>query len=89
LENQTSEPGSGSGLEDLDPLADRILRPKDPDTDSVGFGFVPSSKLNKVQQKALDVVGGRIQNRTEADLPGSSPALLRWFRLSTDPELTH
>jgi hypothetical protein len=36
-------PGSGSGLEDSDPFVDQILRPKDPDPDSVGFGFVPST----------------------------------------------
>jgi hypothetical protein len=36
-----TEPGSGSGLEDSDPLTDQIPRPKDPDPDSVGFGFVP------------------------------------------------
>jgi hypothetical protein len=40
-----SAPGSGSGLEDSDPLVDRILRPKDPDPDSVGFGFVPSTNV--------------------------------------------
>jgi hypothetical protein len=40
LEKLASAPGSGSGLEDSDPLADRILRPKDPDPDSVGFGVL-------------------------------------------------
>ena len=37
-----SEPGSRYGLEDSDPLPDRILGPRDPD--SVGFGFGPSTK---------------------------------------------
>jgi hypothetical protein len=45
FEKLASAPGSGSGLEDSDPLADRILRLKDPDPDSVGFGFVPSTSI--------------------------------------------
>jgi hypothetical protein len=28
-------------------LVDRILRPKDPDPDSVGFGFVPSTSHDR------------------------------------------
>jgi hypothetical protein len=44
-----NDPGFGSGLEDSDPLTDRILRPKDPDSDSVGFGFVPSPKLARAE----------------------------------------
>jgi hypothetical protein len=41
LVNLVTSHGTGCGLEDLDPLTDRILRPKDPD--SVGFGFVPNT----------------------------------------------
>jgi hypothetical protein len=48
LEKLAAAPGSESGLEDLDPLAYRILRPKDPDPDSVGFGFVPSTNVSKL-----------------------------------------
>jgi hypothetical protein len=33
--NLVTDPGSGSGLEDSDPLTDRIPRSKDPDPDSV------------------------------------------------------
>jgi hypothetical protein len=44
FEKRASAPGSGSGLEDSDHLADRILWPKDPDPDLVRFGFVPSTR---------------------------------------------
>jgi hypothetical protein len=46
LENLATDPGFGSGLEDSDPLTDRVPRPKDPDPVSVRFGFVPSTNLN-------------------------------------------
>jgi hypothetical protein len=40
-------PGSGSGLEDSDPLIDQILRPQDPD--SVGFGHVPTTTRKAIK----------------------------------------
>jgi hypothetical protein len=48
LNNLATDPGFGSGLEDSDPLTDRILRPKDPDPDSVRFGFVPSTNRSAI-----------------------------------------
>jgi hypothetical protein len=52
LENVAPKHGFGSGFEDSDPFSDRILRPKDPEPDSVGFGFAPTT--NPESQDQID-----------------------------------
>jgi hypothetical protein len=76
LENLATVPGSGSGLKDLDPLADRILRPKDPDPDSVGFVFVPSTTPLQASSASSSSSRGTRKHRSYLVVVGAKK--LKW-----------
>jgi hypothetical protein len=88
LGNLATEPGSGSGLEDSDPLTDRIPRSKDPDPESVGFGFVPGTNSGESGfliinwEPNLDLLGQKCPNEPNSDSlrVGSVPPLVELDR---------